>query len=45
LLPSHPRYYGELVWILMMLEQWLHAHHRDERIDSRPVPHGAGTLA
>ena len=45
LLPSHPRYYGELVWILMMLEQWLHAHHRDERIGSRPVAHGAGTLA
>lgn len=23
LLPAHPGYYGELVWILMMLEQWL----------------------
>ena len=23
LLPSHPGYYGEMVWILMMLEQWL----------------------
>ena len=22
-LPSHPGYYGEMVWILMMLEQWL----------------------
>jgi len=22
-LPQHPGYYGELVWILMMLEQWL----------------------
>ncbi len=22
-LPSHPHYYGEMVWILMMLEQWL----------------------
>jgi len=22
-LPAHPGYYGELVWILMMLEQWL----------------------
>jgi asparagine synthase (glutamine-hydrolysing) len=22
-LPSHPGYYGELVWILMILEQWL----------------------
>jgi asparagine synthase (glutamine-hydrolysing) len=25
-LPSHPGYYGELVWILMMLEQWLQRH-------------------
>ena len=23
LLPSHPAYYGEMVWILMVLEQWL----------------------
>jgi asparagine synthase (glutamine-hydrolysing) len=26
LLPAHPAYYGELIWILMMLEQWLAAH-------------------
>lgn len=26
LLPSHPGYYGEMVWILMMLEQWLRVH-------------------
>ena len=25
-LPAHPGYYGELVWILMMLEQWLEVH-------------------
>jgi asparagine synthase (glutamine-hydrolysing) len=25
-LPAHPGYYGEMVWILMMLEQWLRAH-------------------
>ena len=25
-LPQHPGYYGEMVWILMMLEQWLRAH-------------------
>ncbi|HEX2010714.1 MAG TPA: asparagine synthase C-terminal domain-containing protein, partial [Roseateles sp.] len=25
-LPAHPGYYGEMVWILMMLEQWLQAH-------------------
>jgi len=24
-LPAHPGYYGEMLWILMMLEQWLHA--------------------
>ncbi|MFP5396839.1 MAG: asparagine synthase-related protein, partial [Gammaproteobacteria bacterium] len=24
-LPQHPGYYGEMVWILMMLEQWLRA--------------------
>ena len=26
LLPAHPGYYGEMVWILMMLEQWLRGH-------------------
>ena len=25
-LPAHPGYYGEMVWILMMLEQWLQRH-------------------
>jgi len=25
-LPAYPGYYGEMVWILMMLEQWLQAH-------------------
>jgi len=25
-LPSHPGFYGEMVWILMMLEQWLQRH-------------------
>ena len=25
-LATHPGYYGEMVWILMMLEQWLQAH-------------------
>ncbi|HEX8009588.1 MAG TPA: asparagine synthase-related protein [Casimicrobiaceae bacterium] len=25
-LPEAPGYYGEMVWILMMLEQWLRAH-------------------
>ena len=26
LLPEHPGYYGELVWIMMMLEQWFRHH-------------------
>jgi asparagine synthase (glutamine-hydrolysing) len=26
LLAEHATYYGELVWVLMMLEQWLQAH-------------------
>ena len=25
-LTEHPGYYGEMVWILMMLEQWMQAH-------------------
>ena len=25
-LNEHPGYYGEMIWILMMLEQWLRAH-------------------
>ena len=25
-LPSHPHYYGNMVWILMMQEQWLRSH-------------------
>jgi asparagine synthase (glutamine-hydrolysing) len=32
LLPLHPGFYGELVWILMMLEQWLRHHRPDHRI-------------
>jgi asparagine synthase (glutamine-hydrolysing) len=27
-LPAHPGYYGEMVWILMMLEQWMRADSR-----------------
>lgn len=30
-LPEHPGYYGEMVWILMMLEQWLQGHAPDWR--------------
>jgi asparagine synthase (glutamine-hydrolysing) len=30
-LPAHPGFYGELVWILTMLELWLQAHAPDYR--------------
>ena len=35
-LPSHPGYYGEMVWILMILEQWLLAHMPDWRFAHQP---------
>ncbi|MGN2390573.1 asparagine synthetase B family protein [Pelomicrobium sp. G1] len=35
-LPQHPGYYGEMVWILMMLEQWLQARERQARAE-RPA--------
>ncbi|WP_405237842.1 asparagine synthetase B family protein [Lentisalinibacter orientalis] len=31
-LPAYPSYYGELVWVLMMLELWLQAHSPGWRI-------------
>lgn len=31
-LPAHPGYYGEMVWILMMMEQWLQGHAPDYRL-------------
>lgn len=33
-LQAHPGYYGEMVWILMMLEQWLRAHSPDWRVEA-----------
>ena len=30
-LPEHPGYYGEMVWVLMMMEQWLRVHAPDWR--------------
>jgi asparagine synthase (glutamine-hydrolysing) len=33
-LPAHPGYYGEMVWILTMLELWLQGHAPDYRIDA-----------
>ena len=32
-LPEHPGYYGEMVWILMMLEQWLQGHAPDWKLN------------
>lgn len=31
-LHEHPGYYGEMIWVLMMLEQWLRAHAPDYSI-------------
>jgi asparagine synthase (glutamine-hydrolysing) len=33
-LPAHPGYYGEMVWILMMAEQWLRHHAPDWRFEA-----------
>jgi asparagine synthase (glutamine-hydrolysing) len=38
LLPSAPGYYGELVWILMMLEQWWSRHDARAAQARRPAP-------
>ena len=42
LLPAHPGYYGEMVWILMMLEQWLRGHAPDWRFDGSHEQRAAG---
>jgi len=31
-LPSHPHYYGTMVWILMMAEQWIRVHAPDYKL-------------
>jgi asparagine synthase (glutamine-hydrolysing) len=31
-LREHPGYFGEMVWISMMLEQWLRVHAPDYRV-------------
>ncbi len=36
-LPAHPGFYGEMVWIMMMLEQWLRAQQRTPH-DVRSLP-------
>ena len=33
-LATAPQYYGTIVWVLMMLEQWLRVHAPDFRIDT-----------
>jgi asparagine synthase (glutamine-hydrolysing) len=32
-LPAHPGYYGEMVWILTVLESWLQHHRPGYRVD------------
>lgn len=32
-LPAHPGYYGEMVWILMMMEFWMRGHSEGVRLD------------
>ncbi|NRF66517.1 asparagine synthase [Aquincola sp. S2] len=34
LLPAHPGYYGEMVWILTILEHWLQRHVPEHRFDA-----------
>lgn len=34
LLPQHPGYYGEMVWILTVLEHWLRAHAPNARFEA-----------
>lgn len=45
LLPAHPGYYGEMVWILMVLEYWLRAHEDSLRQTAsrpeEPLPSGS----
>src|SRR3990167_6020282 len=41
-LPEHPGYFGEMVWILMMLEQWLAAKAPGFRMGEGAVGPGAG---
>ncbi|CDG83293.1 asparagine synthetase B family protein [Janthinobacterium agaricidamnosum] len=36
-LPRHPAYHGTMVWVLMMLEQWLQQH-QDQQLVERPRP-------
>jgi asparagine synthase (glutamine-hydrolysing) len=31
-LREHPGYYGEMVWVMMMAEQWLRRHRPDWRL-------------
>ena len=34
-LAEHPGYYGEMIWIAMMLEQWLQVHRPDFSVSAR----------
>ena len=33
-LPTAPQYYGSMIWVLMMLEQWLRAHAPEYRLQT-----------
>ncbi|MGH8796999.1 MAG: asparagine synthase-related protein [Caldimonas sp.] len=35
-LPAHPGYYGEMVWILIMLEQWLQSRTSSGLLQNQP---------
>lgn len=37
-LPQHPGYFGGMVWILIMLEQWLGGRQHQWKVDALPVP-------
>ena len=37
--PKSPGYYGEMVWMLMMLEQWLRAHRATSFSAGDEAPH------
>ena len=38
-LPEHPAYFGEMIWILMMLENWLRARKPGYRLRCKPPQH------
>jgi asparagine synthase (glutamine-hydrolysing) len=45
LLAREPGYYGEMIWLLMMLEQWLDAHARSYSTGGGAAPAGTAPAA